>query len=345
MGEFFSRCENAMFWIGYIANQIDENTKKSRKRRRSCFSENKTTPKRRRVKSTEKKPAPKRRRTNSTENNTTSTISGVYSTNNKPTSIFSRIFSAQHKPTSTTQYEATSSARRSNSTTTVRRVSTTKNTPTSTIRRVNSEENTKDLRDYILNSQEQTINKQKEEIDKLKRKLKIEKLKNLSFSSRNKNNLIEISGNGKRVTCIGNSVTTPHCYINLKIEEGIHHLVFFMSYFVRPFFAFGATTNDNYSGENLNKDYTSCSITIWDEHSILLGGNGNEIIHQSFNSITAKNNKKYELIIDMVCKVVSLKQENCETLYLFRNIHGPLYPFVCLMNKGNTIEIVDYWED
>lgn len=334
MGEFFSRCANTMFWIGYIANQIDENTKKSRKRRRSCFSENKTTPKRRRVKSTEKKPAPKRRRTNFTSKSTTTPTRRVNSTNNKQTSILCRLL-----------YKPPSSARRSNSTTTVRRVSTTKNTPTSTIRRVNSEENTKDLRDYILNSQEQTINKQKEEIDKLKRKLKIEKLKNLSFSSRNKNNLIEISGNGKRVTCIGNSVATPHCYINLKIEEGIHHLVFFMSYFVRPFFVFGATTNDNYSGENLNKDYTSCSITIWDEHSILLGGNGNEIIHQSFNSITAKNNKKYELIIDMVCKVVSLKQENCETLYLFRNIHGPLYPFVCLMNKGNTIEIVDYWED
>lgn len=307
-------------WPSYSSDYIQYNTPTIQKQRKRSSSEKKQTPKRRRVNSTERKTAPKRRRTNSTSKSTTTRK--VNSTNSKQTSIFNRIFSTQHKPTSTTEYK-----------------------PASSIRRINSTENTQDLRNYILNSQEQTINKQKEEIDKLKRKLRIEMLKNISFSSRFKNNLIEISGNGKRVTCIGNSLATPHCYINLKIEEGVHHLVFFMSFFVRPFFVFGASTNGCYSGENINKDYTSCSITIWDEHSILLGGNGNEIIHQSFNTITAKNNKKYELIIDMVCKVVCLKQENCETLYLFRNIHGPLYPFVCLMNKGNTLEIVDYWED
>lgn len=107
----------------------------------------------------------------------------------------------------------------------------------------------------------------------------------------------------------------------------------------------GCTSNDKYLGDSLNSDKASCSISIWDEHSILLGGNGNKIILQSFNSIKAQNNSKFDVIFDMNYKTFSIQQDNIARVYLFRNLTPPLYPFVCLINKGNSFEIVDYWEE
>lgn len=131
-------------------------------------------------------------------------------------------------------------------------------------------------------------------------------LKNINFSSRFKH------------TCIETSMSNPHCYINIKLEEGkVYHLTFQMSYIQRPFFVIGCTSNDKYLGDSLNSDKASCSISIWDEHSILLGGNGNKIILQSFNSIKAQNNSKFDVIFDRIIKLlVSNKIILLEYIYL-----------------------------
>lgn len=167
-----------------------------------------------------------------------------------------------------------------------------------------------------------------------------------------KNTNLEIINNGKTLMNIKKSGFC-HCFLNLKMEIGVHHIqykfnesmfnnmVFGLINHKENYCAFGASTQpfcQNVFDENENQ---ICLYEISGKISRLYGRNGSQI---STLSKVLKNGDLIECIFNMLNKTFSININNEEKL-LFNRISSPLYPLVIIYDKNNSVDIIDYWRE
>lgn len=167
-----------------------------------------------------------------------------------------------------------------------------------------------------------------------------EKSKNIEiyFIDSYKDSSLQILDNGSTVKQIKDS-NFNHCYLNIQIESGIYHIKY-MILGDNGTFLFGFTKDYNYDGKSLHQEKSSCCIAYGSNGGYLCGGNGNKVCKVNRRP---KNKNKYEIIVNMKNKTVSVVYEDGKEELYFNNISGPLYPFVIPYYEGDSIGIVGCW--
>lgn len=159
----------------------------------------------------------------------------------------------------------------------------------------------------------------------------------------NKHLYIVISDNGNTISNETNSdAALPHCYLNIILEEGIHHFIF-ISHSQNGIYL-GCSTTDQYHGHFIYNDEYSCSIGINKDKSTLFGSIGNISREKYVNEIKARKSEKYEVIFNMNEHIIKIKQGNNKEILLFSNIKSPMYPFVCL-DKNSSVSLLKYYKE
>lgn len=153
-----------------------------------------------------------------------------------------------------------------------------------------------------------------------------------------KHDFILICNKGRSISKMKHGGGYPHCYMNITMICGIYHYQFQVH---GSIFVIGATTNNHYEDpiNRLKDEKNSLSLTMNVSGSTLGGGLGVKVNYPSRKLI---NGGKYEIMFDMDEHTVWIQYEDGYQLLLFKNVVGTLYPFVCLYNKDNSIDIVKY---
>lgn len=135
------------------------------------------------------------------------------------------------------------------------------------------------------------------------------------------------------------------CYINCKIDKNkVYHLLykFNCGSNERMNVCFGVTKKNDYISSNIYKLKESSSLIIRKDHSTLFGGNGSRSDDPKLENY---DGKKIELIINTKKKVIKVKVDDDKEFLLFENIECPLYPFVILSCKNNSLELLSVFEE
>lgn len=164
-------------------------------------------------------------------------------------------------------------------------------------------------------------------------------IEDVQFINECKHDNIIISNN-RRTIKHKNDSGWYHCYLNITMVDGVHHLVFRESGNEDCYTIYGATTNNDYQGTKLYEESSTCCFYISSNGSGLSGLNGTQL--QEPNKQYENGNETYELVFDMNRKIFSIKYDDGIEEKLFENITGPLYPFVIDVLK-TSITIIAYW--
>lgn len=160
------------------------------------------------------------------------------------------------------------------------------------------------------------------------------------------NESLSYNENNHIITHINDDGMLYPCFINCKIDKNkIYHIIykFTNGENERMNVCIGVTKKNNYISSDIYKLKESCSLIIRKDNCTLFGGNG---IKRNDPKIKNRNEKKFELIVDTKKKVVKIKSEDGEKeSVLFENIGCPLYPFVILSCKNNSLELINVFED
>lgn len=133
-----------------------------------------------------------------------------------------------------------------------------------------------------------------------------------------------------------------HCYLNIKMDKGIHHILYKLEGSNNLCGCFyGASSINTYNGDYLHNHTSSCSFGLCLNNNGLYGGNGEKYKKPGRN---LRNGEVYECIFNMNILTFSLKYSDGEEILLFRYIRGPLYPFVTNYNL-NKVRIFGYWKE
>lgn len=134
-----------------------------------------------------------------------------------------------------------------------------------------------------------------------------------------------------------------HYYLNIKMNEGIHHFLYQIHGYCGGFF-FGGSLNNEYDGDVLPEEETSCCIAIVDQAAKLFGCKGYAVKDGIFNDIKAEDGGKYEIIFDCNKKEVYIKQENEKEVLLWSNVKLPLFPFVSILYPDFAVDLLNYYK-
>lgn len=164
------------------------------------------------------------------------------------------------------------------------------------------------------------------------------------FTEDYKSSGIRISNNGQTIK--NNKYGGySHCYLSVKMEDGIHHFIFKTHGDISAFY-FGATTDNRYRGNKLYCESSSCSISLGNGGgSYLFGGNGDKMKKEDFKDILPIKNGKYEMIFNIRLSTVSIRQENGNDMLLFSNVDTPLYPFIVIYDEFNFVDLIKYFKE
>lgn len=135
-----------------------------------------------------------------------------------------------------------------------------------------------------------------------------------------------------------------HCYLNVKmVDGGIYHFKYKINEdgdFCGVIF--GGSKDDKYEGVNLHEELSSCCYGIDSRGSWLWGGNGEKVGY--FCKFRENEKETYELIFNLIDNTFLIKYKDESEIMLFKDIVGPLYPFVTDFRQ-NIVELIDYWKD
>lgn len=135
-----------------------------------------------------------------------------------------------------------------------------------------------------------------------------------------------------------------HCYLNVKmIDGGIYHFKYKIN--ENGDFCgviFGGSTDGEYEGSSLHEEKSSCCYGIDTRESWLWGGNGEKVGY--FSKFRDDEKETYEFIFNMIDKTFLIKYKDDSEILLFKDIVGPLYPFVTDFRQ-NIVELIDYWKE
>lgn len=161
--------------------------------------------------------------------------------------------------------------------------------------------------------------------------------------SNNKHIYIVISDNGNRISNESTSdAALPHCYLNTKLENGIHHIVY-KSHSETGIY-FGCSTNNDYHGHFIYNDESSCSICMNKDKCILYGSMGEICREKNINEMKCRKEGEYEIIYNMSNHTIMIREGNGKEMLIFKKIESTVYPFVCL-DKKSSVSIIKYYKE
>lgn len=195
-----------------------------------------------------------------------------------------------------------------------------------------------DLKDEILK-----ISKLKEIKEEEKTVPSLPSSEECVFIENHKHIDIIITSNDKTITKVMPINNFAHCYLNIKMNEGIHHFLYQIHGYCGGFF-FGGSLNNEYDGDALPEEETSCCIAIVDQAAKLFGCNGYAVKDGIFNDIKAEDGGKYEIIFNCNKKEVHIKQENEKEVLLWSNVKLPLFPFVSILYPDFAVDLLNYYK-
>lgn len=133
------------------------------------------------------------------------------------------------------------------------------------------------------------------------------------------------------------------CYLNIKLENGIHHFLFKID--GDDEICIGGTKNNKIEDTSIIcDDDGTCCFTITSSFMHLCGGNGKKMIEEEFKDIKGVRNDVYEIIFNINDSTMNIKYKE-RIVLLWKDIEFPLYPFVIVFEKDNSIELIKYFKE
>lgn len=134
-----------------------------------------------------------------------------------------------------------------------------------------------------------------------------------------------------------------HCYLNLKINEGVYHILYQLKASSDAYrFYFGLTSDNKNPNKFLCDNKKSCGVWIGNGGNELTGGIGEKL---SVPNIICRGDSCIECIFNMNEKTFSVKYEDGYASKIFQNIDNELYPFVIVFYKDDYVKIKRYWKE
>lgn len=164
------------------------------------------------------------------------------------------------------------------------------------------------------------------------------------FIEDHKSVVMTISNGNKSVSNIINQRDKyPHCYLNIKIDEGVYHIKYRVySKKKECYVILGASKSNSYENFALHNSKTSCCFGYGNTDSDLWGSNGNKYLNPHINTNCFED---IECVYNMDKKTFSIVIDTDKSFLLFTHITGPIYPFVICKYEGNFVDIVKYWKE
>lgn len=169
-------------------------------------------------------------------------------------------------------------------------------------------------------------------------------LNDCKFVDNFKHESIEITNNYRRIRNTAFDGYYHHCFLNIKMTEGIHHFIYEI-HDGDNIFDFGASKSNIYEGNELCSNENSCDVCLYSYCRELCGENGEKRREGFVEDIMAKDGGRYEIIFNINEKTMSIKEEGGKEILLFNNIETPLYPYVTMLYENNSVDLIQYFKD